>query len=119
MLYGSCETGKSQPVNQEMLLFNNCADLLLKMYRHEITETDPKCITEAYQYRREQGRFYNRKNKKIAVEIAIWIEEVERVSKTEDLDNVLEEVLEEIESLKNKLSDFKHFKPFKTRFSSN
>ncbi|MBD2444521.1 hypothetical protein H6G25_15285 [Dolichospermum sp. FACHB-1091] len=101
--------------NQEMLLFRKCADhLLLEMYSHEITETEPKSISEAYQYIRERGQVNYRKNenKKLALELAIWIDDVEAVS----VNGTLNDVIKAIESLESRLSDFKHFKHFKPNF---
>ncbi|MBS9393266.1 MAG: hypothetical protein HEQ29_08970 [Dolichospermum sp. LBC05a] len=111
-IYGSYEEGKLQPENQEMLLFQNYADLLLEKYSHKLTETEPKSISEAYQYIREQGQMNYRKNKKLALELAIWIYDVQQVSVNGTLNNVLEE----IDILKNRLSDFKDFQPFKPNF---
>lgn len=68
--------------NQEMLLFKQFADLIVKKYSHNLTVTEPN---------------------NLVVEIAKWINDIRLVSQRENLN----EVISEIESLKVRVADFK------------
>lgn len=107
-IYGIRKAESLQPENQDMRLFQEYADKLLAKYSHNLTETEPKNIGEAYQYIEEQGdNVRYSKNKPIAIVIALWIINVFSVS----IEGNLDQVLAEIESLKNQVQKFKDFKP--------
>ncbi|MDP5338612.1 MAG: hypothetical protein NWQ28_08575 [Nodularia sp. (in: cyanobacteria)] len=87
-IYGSHTSPESsQPENQEMLLFKTFThEKIVKKYSHNLAEN---------------------RRKKLTNELEQWIWDVQLVSKKGNLNKVLTE----IESLKNKLCDFKDLKP--------
>ena len=103
--------------NQGMSLFISKADEILEKYSCNLKEDEPKNIKkEGYKYLAEQANYKYSKNKNLAIELAKWIYDCDRelglVPRTGDL----KPALTEIGSLKNRLSDFKHFQPFKPNF---
>jgi hypothetical protein len=94
--------------NQEMLVFKQFADPIVKKYSHRLTEIEPKNIYIAYEYLAQQANANYSKQNNLVVEVAKWINDTRLVSQSENLDKVISE----IESLKIRLSDFKDRKPF-------
>ncbi|BAY27291.1 hypothetical protein NIES2100_71140 [Calothrix sp. NIES-2100] len=95
--------------NQDMLIFKISADSLVRKYSHNLTETEPKNLNQAYEYLKKKANTnYIIKQKNLAIEVAKWIDDTQLVSKEGNLDKVL--VV--IEELKARVSNFKDRKPF-------
>ncbi|WP_373528390.1 hypothetical protein [Nostoc sp.] len=96
--------------NQGMSLFISKANEILEKYSCNLKEDEPKNIHEAYQHFAQQANNKYSDTKNLATELAKWIHDCNRelglVPKTGDL----KLALTEIESLKNRLSDFKNLR---------
>ncbi|MBW4559600.1 MAG: hypothetical protein KME32_00330 [Mojavia pulchra JT2-VF2] len=102
-IYGTKLEIQNTLENQGMLIFKNSADLIVKKYSHSLKEGEPKNIDEVSEYLKQQANNNYSKSKNLAVEVNIWINDIQLASKSENLD----EVLRVIESLEIRVSDFK------------
>ncbi|WP_066426282.1 hypothetical protein [Anabaena sp. 4-3] len=102
--------------NQGMSLFISKADEILEKYSCNLKEDEPKNIDNAYQYLAQQANTKYSDKKYLAIELAKWIHDCNRELGSVPMTGDLEPALTEIDSLKSRLSDFKHFQLFKTKF---
>ncbi|WP_157087474.1 hypothetical protein [Anabaena sp. CA = ATCC 33047] len=95
--------------NQGMVLFISKADEILEKYSCNLKENEPKNIYDAYQYLAQQvnNKYSDKKN--LAIELAKWIHDCDRELRLVPRTGDLKLALTEIDSLKSRLSDFKHF----------
>ncbi|OUL37551.1 hypothetical protein BV372_00885 [Nostoc sp. T09] len=108
-IYGTKLENHNTLENQDMLIFRDYANKLVIKYSHNLTETEPKNISEVYKYLKQKANNkYVIKQKNLAVEVVKWIDDTQLVSQEGNLDKVLAT----IEALKDRVSNFKDRKPF-------
>ena len=91
---------------KEMLRFKKPADEIVQKYSKNLTGTAPKSLDDAYKYlAKPKNNSSGINNKNLAIVVATWINDIQSLGS--DPKN-LNEVLDEIESLKTRVSHFNY-----------